>query len=94
MAKTSLPIQWRKMGLVLAVAVFGAMAGVANAGGDTPTVPAAQITEQYTMLYYKDIAAARRFYGEILDLEATYNDDWVTLYQVLPVALLGVVQEG
>ena len=46
------------------------------------------------MLYYKDIATARRFYGEILGLKPTYNDDWVTLYQVVPGALLGVVQEG
>jgi hypothetical protein len=46
------------------------------------------------MLYYKDIEAARRFYGVIVGLRATFNDDWVTLYEVLPGAFVGVVREG
>lgn len=56
--------------------------------------PGTAFTEQYTMFYYRDIAAARRFYAEFIGLKPTYNDAWVTLYEVLPGALLGVVQEG
>ena len=80
--------------LVLVVAIFCGATGLAPADGEVTARPAAPITGQYTMFYYKDIAAARRFYGEMLGLQATYNDDWVTLYQVLPGAFLGVVQEG
>jgi len=80
--------------LVLAAGICCSTAGLVQAGGEPATPRAAPITEQYTMFYYKDIAAARRFYGEILGLKPTYNDDWVTLYEVVPGALLGVVQEG
>jgi catechol 2,3-dioxygenase-like lactoylglutathione lyase family enzyme len=83
-----------RMVLVFAMGILCGIGGPAPAGGDAPVPPAAPFTEQYTMFYYKDIAAARRFYGDILGLKSTYNDEWVTLYQVLPGALLGVVQEG
>ncbi|OGT84881.1 MAG: hypothetical protein A3H91_05870 [Gammaproteobacteria bacterium RIFCSPLOWO2_02_FULL_61_13] len=83
-----------RLALVLAAGILCGAAGLTYADGEAHTPPAAPITEQYTMLYYKDIAAARRFYGDILGLNPTYNDEWVTLYQVLPGALLGVVQEG
>ncbi len=94
MAKTSLFSQLCGVIRVLILAGAGILFGVANAGGDVTPPPGAPITEQYTMLYYQDIAAARRFYGEILGLKVTYNDEWVTLYQVVPGALLGIVQEG
>ncbi len=87
----------RPAGLLQCVIVMVAFVvggtGVARAGGEG--VPgAAPLVEQYTMLYYKDIAAARNFYGDILGLEATFSDEWVTLYRVVPGALLGVVREG
>ncbi len=80
--------------LILAAGIFCCTAEPVFADGDAPAPAAAAFTEQYTMFYYKDIAGARRFYGDILGLTPTYNDEWVTLYQVLPGALLGVVQEG
>lgn len=77
-----------------AVLLLGICTVAAAAAGAGTLQPAAPIMEQYTMLYYKDIAAARRFYGGIVGLRSTFNDEWVTLYEVLPGALLGVVQEG
>lgn len=59
-----------------------------------PVPPGAELTEQFVFFYYKDLAAPRRFYGEILGLQPTYEDDWVTLYRVLPGAQVGVVKEG
>jgi predicted enzyme related to lactoylglutathione lyase len=51
-------------------------------------------TEQYVMLYYRDIAAAADFYGGVLGLTAVMDDEWVKLYEVVPGALIGVVKEG
>jgi len=51
-------------------------------------------TEQYVMLYYRDLEAAAEFYGGTLGLTATMDDEWVKLYQVLPGSLIGLVQEG
>lgn len=90
-----IPLPMTLLRRVITMLVF-AMAPNAGADGDmeAAAAPVAPFTEQYTMFYYKDIAAARRFYGGILGLKATFNDEWVTLYEVLPGALLGVVQEG
>lgn len=52
------------------------------------------IKENYVMLYYDDLTAPRRFYGELLGLEAGYEDDWVTLYQITPSSHVGVVRAG
>lgn len=52
------------------------------------------ISEHYVMLYYRDIAAARQFYGETMRLQATFEDSWVTLYRLTPSSFIGIVQEG
>ena len=52
------------------------------------------ISEHYVMLYYRDIDAARRFYGETMHLQATFQDSWVTLYRLTPSSYIGIVQEG
>ena len=67
---------------VITVLVF-AMTPNAGADGEveSATAPVAPFSEQYTMLYYQDIAAARKFYGDVLGLEPTFNDQWVTLYR-------------
>jgi catechol 2,3-dioxygenase-like lactoylglutathione lyase family enzyme len=80
--------------VILALAAGLACGAAACTDGEAAPPPAAALIEQYTMLYYRDLDAARRFYGGILALEATYDDEWVTLYRVVPGALLGVVREG
>ena len=46
------------------------------------------------MLYYRDIDAARRFYGSTLGLPKIMENDWVTLFRVTPRSLIGTVKEG
>lgn len=61
----------------------------AYAGGEADN----NISGQYVMLYYKDLSAPRHFYGNILGLEPTYEDEWVTLYQTTESSYVGVVHE-
>jgi predicted enzyme related to lactoylglutathione lyase len=60
-----------------------------------PTSPGhTQFTEHYTMLYYSDLGPADWFYGELLRLERSYEDDWVRLYRTTASSYVGVVREG
>jgi len=49
---------------------------------------------QVVMFYYKDLADADRFYGEILGLEKTLDHDWVKFYQTSANGTVGLVAEG
>ncbi len=53
-----------------------------------------KITESYVMLYYRDMTAPRHFYADILGLEASFQDDWVSLYKLTATSYIGVVKEG
>lgn len=50
--------------------------------------------QHYTMLYYTELPAADRFYGDLLGLERSYEDDWVHLYRATGDSYIGVVREG
>ena len=52
------------------------------------------ISDHIVMLYYKDLEKVRYFYGTILDLRITMENDWVILFQVTPRSLIGTVKEG
>ena len=52
------------------------------------------IKESYVMLYYKSLYAPRNFYGDVLGLEATFYDEWVTLYRITTSSYVGIVKEG
>ena len=49
--------------------------------------------EQTTMLYYRDLPAARAFYGGLLGLPVRFEAEWVTLYRTTSTAAIGVVGE-
>ncbi|HFE44302.1 MAG TPA: VOC family protein [Nannocystis exedens] len=51
------------------------------------------IVGQTTMLYYRDLAAARSFYGETLGLRVRFEERWVTLYETTSTSAIGVVGE-
>lgn len=51
------------------------------------------IAGQTTMLYYRDLAAARSFYGETLGLRVRFEERWVTLYETTSTSAIGVVGE-
>ncbi|MEZ4383852.1 MAG: VOC family protein [Nannocystaceae bacterium] len=48
---------------------------------------------QTTMLYYRDLAAARAFYGGLLGLEVGFDADWATLYRATATSMIGVIGE-
>ena len=52
------------------------------------------IAEHVVMLYYRDIDAARRFYGSTLGLAKVMENDWVTLFRVTSRSMIGTVKEG
>ncbi len=49
---------------------------------------------QVVMFYYRNLADAERFYGEILGLEKTLDYDWVKFYKVSDSGTVGLVAEG
>ncbi len=51
------------------------------------------IVGQTTMLYYRDLAAARSFYGDTLGLRVRFEERWVTLYETTSTSAIGVVGE-
>lgn len=51
------------------------------------------ISEHIVMLYYKELKEARNFYGNILGLRITMENDWVVLFQVTPQSFIGIVKE-
>jgi len=63
------------------------------AAGEAP-MPTPSINEQYTMLYYKDMKAPRKFYGGLLGLSSAMDDEWLSLYQLTPASYIGVIKEG
>ena len=65
-----------------------------TAAAEEETVPSPDINEQYTMLYYKDMEAPRKFYGGLLGLTSTMDDEWLSLYQLTPASFIGVIKEG
>ncbi len=71
----------------------GAGAGAAAAGPGTSAATAAgRITGQVTFLYYDDLAAPRKFYGEVLGLVPYLDNDWVTLFHTASGATIGLVK--
>lgn len=79
-----------KLYWILCVAITLSCASYA----EDPAAARPAFTEQYVMLYYRDISAASDFYGTVLGLNAVMDDEWVKLYEVIPGSLIGVVKEG
>lgn len=46
-----------------------------------------------TFFYYKDLAAALRFYEEVLGLPLAIDQGWCKIYRVCPGAHIGLVDE-
>lgn len=47
-----------------------------------------------TFFYYRDLAAAMRFYEEILGLPLAIDQGWCKIYQICPGAHVGLVDEA
>lgn len=81
----------RNLTLVLALALICPMGTVM---AEHEMQPAPAIGEAVIMLYYKDITAATAFYGEMLGLEMTFDQDSAKLFRLTPTTLVGVILEG
>ena len=53
-----------------------------------------EVIDSYVMLYYSDLEAPRRFYGEILGFTSTMEDDWLSLYKITSGSYVGIIKEG
>ncbi len=75
----------------VAVALAAGGAQAAGAGDETAAPP---IDSSITMFYYDDLAAPEAFYGGLLGLEKTFEEDWVKIYKVTETASVGLVRPG
>lgn len=50
--------------------------------------------ETITFLYYEDLVPATEFYGEVLQLQKTMDEDWVKIYRISTTSSVGIVLEG
>jgi hypothetical protein len=50
------------------------------------------ISGQVTFLYYEDLAAPRKFYGDALGLVPYMENEWVTLFHATSGATIGLVK--
>jgi len=51
------------------------------------------VSAQVTFFYYKDLAEAERFYGEILGFEKTFDKGWVKFFRLTEFSNVGLVDE-
>jgi len=60
------------------------------------TMDLPKIDQQITMLYYSadDFEKAVQFYGKDLQLTATFDDEWIKIYQLTESAFIGVVKDS
>ncbi|MEO0997317.1 MAG: VOC family protein [Pseudomonadota bacterium] len=56
--------------------------------------PAPAIAGTVTFFYYEDLEAAAGFYGELLQLPVTLEEDWVRIYRITPTSSVGLVRQG
>ena len=47
-----------------------------------------------TFFYYENLGEAAAFYGDILGLEKTMDEDWVKIYRITDTSSVGLVLEG
>jgi extradiol dioxygenase family protein len=84
-----------KMFLVLVI-IGASVAALVRAADTAPAAMSTahpRISAQVMFLYYKDLAAGEHFYGDILALKKTYDQDWVKLFQLTEHSYVGLVDE-
>lgn len=67
-----------------------ALANPPEAGGGAPAAHP-QIGSHVVFQYYKDLAAAERFYGGTLGLRKTFDKEWVKIFEITPHSYVGLV---
>ncbi len=51
------------------------------------------VNSSVTFLYYKDLAAAENFYGQVLGFEKDFDGDWVKIFRAADSGRVGIVDE-
>lgn len=62
-----------------------------QAPGPEPQASRPPVAGQVTFLYYEDLDAAARFYGETLGLPKTLDLDWVKMFELSTTSKVGLV---
>ena len=62
------------------------------AAAEAPAPP--PINDTITFFYYEDLEAADDFYGKLLGLEKTMDEDWVRIYRISATSSVGTVLNG
>lgn len=65
-----------------------------DATAASPAQAHPQIGSHVVFQYYKDMAAAERFYGETMGLKKTFDQSWVKMFQLTAHSYVGLVQDG
>ena len=47
-----------------------------------------------TFFYYEDLEPVAHFYGDVLQLPITMDEDWVKIFQITPSSSVGIVLNG
>lgn len=74
-----------------ALAAIAVLVGPATRADEQP-LPT--IDGTITFFYYEDLAAASRFYEDLLQLPITMNEDWVKIFRITSTSSVGIVQNG
>ena len=79
-----------------AVAIAMMLAAVAPEGqeGRVSRPPSLGVQATIVFLYYRDVPAAQRFYGDIIGLNLVVDQGFSKIYQVSPSSFIGLVDEA
>jgi len=75
------------------VGVVSAFPGSTADSGKRKGQPAPMIAANLVFFYYRDLAAARRFYEDVLGLEQILDYGFASIHRVGPTSYLGLVDE-
>lgn len=85
--------RWLASSLV-GLAAWLALAAGCSALDVDDTVSPPPIESQIVMLYYDDLDAPAKFYGQTLGLTQTQDFGWARFFQVVPGSEVGIVKSG
>ena len=88
-----MPLKSLFVGLLLSLTIpTGTIAGETTMNQSAVEIPMpSSITGQVTFLYYEDMDAAAKFYGETLGFKETFDQGWVKFFQIADNAFVGLV---
>jgi len=80
------------LNIITGILLLAALAQPKLAAAEPQSV--ADITGTVTFFYYDQINEAAPFYGELLGLQKTMDEEWVKIYRITETSSVGLVQQG